>query len=83
MRLIDADKLKDTWLHSADHTGRFVDFIDNAPTIDSEPVVHGHWEECSNELNKKCSNCGKVIGDIYSKPKYCEYCGAKMAEEQE
>lgn len=37
-RLIDANSLKDKWLHS-DHKGMFVDFIDNAPTVPAVPFV--------------------------------------------
>ena len=43
-----------------------------------EPVRHGHWIEHSNELNKYCSECKKINGDIYHLEKYCQNCGAKM-----
>ena len=94
MRLIDADKLKDTWLHSADHTGRFVDFIDNAPTIDAEPIIHAHWEETGrfekdgvNYICYRCSICGGLHRERRKQtgnPKSigCPHCRAKMDEEQ-
>ena len=41
-------------------------------------VKHGEWIECSNELNKYCSVCKKIHGDIYYKPPFCPNCGAKM-----
>ncbi len=54
---------------------------EDAEENNEQQVRHGRWEECSNELNKYCSNCGEIVGDIYSKPNYCENCGAKMEEE--
>jgi len=52
--------------------------IDNAPTADVEPVVHGRWTE-----DEICSICG---GSAWyydweqkkSKSRYCPNCGAKM-----
>ncbi len=41
MRLIDADELlKDKVSNTC--ISRFE--IENAPTVDAEPVIHGHWE---------------------------------------
>lgn len=61
--------------------------VQNQPTIDAEPVVHGRWirEDHQDIWGKqvsyeKCSAC-----NIYSpnrlKTKYCGMCGAKMDEE--
>ena len=60
------------------------DIINNAKTIDAEPVKHAHWTvialDCVDDLaTLKCSRCGIVreVEDGYI-PDYCEGCGAKM-----
>ena len=62
------------------------DYIYNAKTIDSVPVVHAHWIKQEREIFK-CSNCGNYLdfrgvnagrGDA----NYCQNCGSKMDEEQ-
>lgn len=70
-RLIDADALKahfptlgnfrvDLW-HSS--TVRMA--IDDEPTVDAVPVVHGRWERCGGDLHSSgyaiyCSICHKT-----------------------
>lgn len=58
--------------------------LSTAPTIEAEPVRHGHWEEIEIELTwceddvdiiYKCSVCGE---NNIGKSKYCPNCGAKM-----
>lgn len=52
-------------------------FIENAPTIEATPVVHGEWITFRGmHVNfYRCSNCG----DYYSvKTAFCCSCGAKM-----
>jgi rubrerythrin len=44
--------------------------IDNAPTIDAAPVVHGEWR------GYVCSICGGT-SECGSEP-FCPNCGAKM-----
>lgn len=64
---------------------RAIDFAVNAlrrHTLESE-VPHGHWIECCNELDKKCSCCNKVHGTIYEKEPFCPNCGAVMDGEVE
>lgn len=72
MRLIDADKLKDeigecpeNWLDSpeeiqaVDDWNGFMNVIDCAPTIDAEPVRHGHWNRRKGlHLVMKCDDYG-------------------------
>ena len=55
-----------------------MDFIDAIPAADVQPVKHGQWIECCNELNKKCSCCCKVHGTIYERESFCPNCGARM-----
>ena len=55
----------------------------DAPTVDAEPVRHGHWiNDFSSPL--KCSSCGIVSKanefTLRTDFKYCPYCGAKMDE---
>lgn len=64
------------------------DLINDAKTIDAEPVKHAHWiESRANNGNVRytCSCCGKEVSYPYAKKrwKYCIECGAKMDEEME
>lgn len=53
--------------------------IENAPTIDAEPVVHGHWVECKTaNYHWCCSHCGYGYTD--NPLTFCYDCGAKMDE---
>lgn len=57
--------------------------VDLAPTIDAEPVVHGHWKKSIDDLGIDrgwvCSCCkGSVYQMTYEPYKYCPHCGAKM-----
>lgn len=79
MRLIDADALK--FFHAINEGSViYVPLRDivSAPTIDAEPVRHGHW--CDNGIKGSilngCSICGYTCG-AYSF-NYCPNCGAKM-----
>lgn len=52
-----------------------MDFIEDAPTIDAQPVKHGKWvRDASGELN--CSYCG--YAPKWDDDKFCANCGAKM-----
>jgi len=81
MRLIDADALhyimEDTEKpKQMDNIRRFM--VDKAPTVDAEPIRHGHWD--SRQLVYECSECGHMG---YSDMNYCPNCGALMDEEVE
>lgn len=57
--------------------------IDNAPTVDAEPVVHAYWikeqDEYGIDRGWKCSNCkGSVYEMTYEPYKGCPHCRAKM-----
>ena len=65
--------------------------IDNAPTIEAEPIRHGHWIDKPTgkygNWQSYCSACGKhsQIGGIENnrhKPR-CPWCGAFMDEVNE
>lgn len=91
MRLIDAD----AFLERMSHTDRFfgvVYDINDAPTVDAVPVVHGRWltweEQFPGRTQRKksglgvfCSACHNHADNMFS---YCPNCGAKMdADTQE
>ena len=98
MRLIDADSLKTVMCVSV---CGFVQpqlctcgcaqalAIDNAPTIETEPIRHGHWEikkvwsPAFPPIERPfCSLCGGQGSTSYPYG-YCPYCGAKMDEVSE
>lgn len=89
-RLIDANKLDEIRdiINYADYP---MNYIDKAPTVDAQPVIHAKWEKemtiygwdgCSYQ----CSKCGRsvhidtVMEDINIDYPYC-HCGAKMDKE--
>lgn len=87
MRLIDADALREIWLASDDFDNDTINAvlysIDEAPTMDAEPVRHGRWIKDGDFLI--CLNCESEI-DIKNSlgtenhKNYCPNCGAKMDE---
>ena len=82
-RYIDADKLiynEITDEHGDTYLVVHAPEIDNAPTEDVQPVVHGKWikNDIPNSELSKCTNCGYDLGAWSFK--YCPNCGAKMDE---
>ena len=75
MKLIDADKLKDTisdtWI---------LDRIDEQPTIKAVKVAQ--WiEDGYGNGEMVCSNCGEpcaTFTNLKPRDRYCKWCGAKM-----
>ena len=56
----------------------FEDTLILTPTVEAEPIRHGHWI-VDEDGNITCSECGHHgVGD-----NYCERCGAKMDEVSE
>lgn len=59
------------------------DLID-APTVDAEPIRHGHWiDDC------RCSECGaeaitewNETGGAWVMTPFCPFCGAEMEMEE-
>lgn len=98
MRLIDADALIDNKLErmiesfGIDFSRVDVAFglhdIENAPTVEAEPIRHGRWKIIDQDVmgckKYRCELCGAVI-EAYSLDniRYCGGCGAKMDEEAE
>lgn len=67
--------------------------VDDAPTIDAEPVRHGRWIEVDRitwrgaddhqidiTVEEKCSNCGRYVEryETVQQENFCPNCGAKM-----
>lgn len=91
MRLIDATRIEQYILNNCsdnEEINAIYAEIINAPTIEAEPIKHGHW------INKgleplRCSECGIMV-DVYNEIPwacksfvYCPNCGAKMDEVNE
>lgn len=85
MRLIDADKIQ--WKSYPNDYGETNDDyvekcdIDNMPTVDAVPVVHGRWGTGRFNLEtenyeEQCTRC-RNFSKEYGKP-YCPHCGAMM-----
>ena len=91
MRIIDADALREEWLYE---NGMFepndvLGSIDDQPTIDAVPIVHGEWEKARPkgivsyaDGYAECSNCHDTIWCGW-KMNYCPNCGAKMKGEDD
>lgn len=89
-RLIDAEKLWLTTEYTED--GKVHKYyeqfeVDEAPTIDAEPVRHGKWDDTRVAFYRKCSECGATVKnnlpDVFldcdiRDLHYCPNCGAKM-----
>lgn len=96
MRLVDADALqKDPlFLLAVDNYG-ISEIIEALPTVDAEPIRHGHWiGESQTKFEKlffpqrvfKCSVCGNYldfdgVNAGRGSANFCPNCGAKMDEE--
>lgn len=97
MRLIDGNRLLNLARSERDTCGKDYDFdgllsdIENAPTVDAVPVVHGRWQWLSStydrtpcEMRYMCDKCRHETITHEHKPweKYCPNCGAKMDLEE-
>lgn len=88
MRLGDLDALKREVQSMNNNLSGVMMLIDEAPTIDAEPVRHGRWID-HMVRDWRCSECGEKINKVRNvdgycyddKPHYCPNCGAKMMEE--
>ena len=67
-----------SWSHAyAD----FIEDIENQPTADVAPVVHGHWIRQDESFTRfKCSNPKCGIENCNGFENYCPHCGTKMDE---
>lgn len=51
------------------------DLLKSMPTIEAEPVVHGHWVKRYKSKYYHCSVCGGLVEDEWHN---CPHCRAKM-----
>lgn len=61
----------------------FVTEIENATTVDAEPVRHGRWCQDEEKTIVLCSECLFMKKFRSSQPNYCPNCGAKMDGDRE
>ena len=60
-----------------------IGIVDKQPTVDAEPVKHGHWIDCKGSNGndyRKCSECLHTQ-EITGLLNYCPVCGTRMDEE--
>ena len=55
--------------------------IDDAPTVDAEPVRHGHIE--ADGYTYTCSVCESRLFEHDLFWRYCPYCGARLGDTEE
>ena len=58
--------------------------LNEAPTIDAEPIRYGEWigkPMIGGYSRMRCSVCDNVFLENKGKWNYCPYCGARMDEE--
>lgn len=79
---IECDAVKEALLRCAFKTRQDIqDFLDNIPTADVAPAVHGRWgtgrfNPETGDYEEQCAHC-RNFSKEYSKP-YCPNCGARM-----
>ena len=81
--MIDADELLQAMKKRKDYVGRSSDpvcLVEDAPTIDAVPVVHGMWDDSFDGITPVCSICHMTHNCLNRTPEYCPHCGAKMEE---
>lgn len=57
--------------------------VENAPTIEAEPVRHGRWIFKGKSNGRSIYQCSECKNDISGSAAYCKECGAKMDQEAE
>ena len=86
MRLIDADKItitRQVYVGALTLKERLRRLLESQPTVDAEPVRHGHWVRNDNGTYS-CSECQSWIpNEQHYYARYCLFCGAKMGGERE
>lgn len=87
MRLIDADALCFASMLERIDQHFAEDAVNEAPTVDAEPVRHGKWIGTEFDgyadgvpvyYEWKCSACGCIVEEEEPTWIFCPNCGAKM-----
>ena len=82
VRRIDANALKDRIRQEPTdgmYTAEILEAIDEVPTVDSAPVVHGRWVYDGSGTHK-CGVCGDYYTGEANDLFFCPRCGATMVE---
>lgn len=62
-----------------DTIGEAMMCVDEAPTVDAQPVRHGKWIKIHPQGIYECSECRQnVMTSDIECYRYCHHCGAKM-----
>lgn len=80
MRLIDADNFKESLINygiGRQSLERLIVALDDAPTVEAAPVVHGKWDVFRKGIDYQCSECYWST-DFNIPRNFCPNCGAKM-----
>lgn len=59
-----------------------MEYAENLPAADVEPVRHGRWITTHDEFCS-CSLCKYPVHAAWSRTNYCPNCGAKMDSKEE
>ena len=60
------------------HSNEVKAMLEELPTIDAAPVVHGRWGFVT-DYTSRCTNCCEIQWIDHDKePCYCPNCGARM-----
>lgn len=74
-----------TWSAILTERSAFKYDLMDAPTIEAEPIRHGHWKPYKTEQGRTvgiyCSECGQFL--LMNATPSCPYCRAKMDEEEQ
>lgn len=61
----------------AERQNEILNIVENAPTVDAVPVVHGRWEK-SEPGYSICGHCKADVAIFSDHKNYCPNCGADM-----
>ncbi len=78
--LIYREDAKDYARHAMAKGLNVLEYLDEVPAADFQPVVRGKWENTGSDV-WKCSACGYGIMPWNAGVNYCPNCGADMREE--
>ena len=92
MSYIEREALRDALYEADAITMKGVAIINQFPSADVAPVVHGEWilvgtneHDYETSVEEKCSLCGRYVYRYDTQPQdnYCPNCGAKMDAKSE
>ena len=92
MSYIEREALRDALYEADAITMKGIAIINQFPSADVAPVVHGEWilvgtneHDYETSVEEKCSLCGRYVYRYDTQPQdnYCPNCGAKMDAKSE